>query len=858
VPQRQSQSQGSLPFGSSGPGDPARDAAAAAHTLLQQALPAEAGVWDEMRAPAGGLRPAWQAFTQHLQPPPGVAVGAELDRRLAQVGQQIRLDGVTHNVFSDAGVASRPWSLELLPLLIQPSEWAAIEAGAVQRAELLQAMLTDLYGPQRLLHEGLLPPSLLLRHPGWLRPVRGVAPPGGMHLYIVAFDIARGPDGRWWVVAQRTQGPSGLGYVLHNRLLISRQFPEAFREMRVQHIASSYRRLLDSVEQAAAQVAGGDTPRVVLLTPGPYSETYFEHAYLARYLGLPLVEGGDLTVRGERLFLKTVGGLEPVHGVLRRLDDDWCDPLELRPDSALGVPGLLQAARAGTVVMANSLGSAFLESPAIQGFLPAISRRLKGQELQLPSLPTWWCGEAAARQNVHGKLDGKFLRSTFPHGGRTSQVHEPGEADIGADPDAWTVQGRLRFSRAPIWSERSVIARPAMVRVYAIAGVDGRWHMVPGGMTRVAQREDSSVSMQRGGSSLDTWVLTDGPVDTFSMLPQRLNVDDIARRRGAVSSRTGESLFWLGRYTERTEHLVRLARATLMLIAADSDASPALLQALSELAMDCGLAPFGVPTLVQAPHLFERAVLAGLAQEKGAHSIAYNLAALELSGHVLRERLSPEQWGLIRSLREGFTAALDTVPGSLPTLPQVLPALDRVALKLAAVTGTQTDRMTRDHGWRLLAVGRLIERLIGLAGTLQAFVDAGALNTAAGIDVVLELFDSVITYRARYQRHEDLLALTDMLVLDSSNPRALAGVLRRLRNEVSKLPGGDEAVQPLLAELPADGAGLTLESLRDADDAEIAAVLRQLAATLADAAARLADGIGARYFTLAQGLDQRV
>ena len=858
MPQRQSQSQGSLPFGPSGPGDPARDAAAAAHTLLQQALPAEAGVWDEMRAPAGGLRPAWQAFTQHLQPPPGVAVGAELDRRLAQVGQQIRLDGVTHNVFSDAGVASRPWSLELLPLLIQPSEWAAIEAGAVQRAELLQAMLTDLYGPQRLLHEGLLPPSLLLRHPGWLRPVRGVAPPGGMHLYIVAFDIARGPDGRWWVVAQRTQGPSGLGYVLHNRLVISRQFPEAFREMRVQHIASSYRRLLDSVEQAAAHVAGGDTPRVVLLTPGPYSETYFEHAYLARYLGLPLVEGGDLTVRGERLFLKTVGGLEPVHGVLRRLDDDWCDPLELRPDSALGVPGLLQAARAGTVVMANSLGSAFLESPAIQGFLPAISRRLKGQELQLPSLPTWWCGEAAARQNVHGKLDGKFLRSTFPHGGRTSQVHEPGEADIGADPDAWTVQGRLRFSRAPIWSERSVIARPAMVRVYAIAGVDGRWHMVPGGMTRVAQREDSSVSMQRGGSSLDTWVLTDGPVDTFSMLPQRLNVDDIARRRGAVSSRTGESLFWLGRYTERTEHLVRLARATLMLIAADSDASPALLQALSELAVDCGLAPFGVPTLVQAPNLFERAVLAGLAQEKGAHSIAYNLAALELSGHVLRERLSPEQWGLIRSLREGFTAALDTVPGSLPTLPQVLPALDRVALKLAAVTGTQTDRMTRDHGWRLLAVGRLIERLIGLAGTLQAFVDAGALNTAAGIDVVLELFDSVITYRARYQRHEDLLALTDMLVLDSSNPRALAGVLRRLRNEVSKLPGGDEAVQPLLAELPADGAGLTLESLRDADDADIAAVLRQLAATLADAAARLADGIGARYFTLAQGLDQRV
>ena len=839
-------------------GDSPSAAELAAHTLLQRALPAEPGVWDELRAPGGGMRPPWQAFARHLQPTAGMAVSAGLNRRVAQVAQQIRLDGVTHNVFSDAGVASRPWSLELLPLMIPPGDWAAIEAGAVQRAELLQLMLTDLYGPQRLLHEGLMPPALLLRHPGWLRPMQGVRPPGGMHLYIVAFDLARGPDGRWWVVAQRTQGPSGLGYVLHNRLVISRQFPEAFRDLRVQHIASSYRRLLDSLEQAAAHVAGGDTPRVVLLTPGPYTDTYFEHAYLARYLGLPLVEGGDLTVRGERLFLKTVDGLEPVHGVLRRLDDDWCDPLELRPDSALGVPGLMQAVRAGTVVMANAPGSAFLESPAIQGFLPAIARRLTGQDLKLPALPTWWCGEAAARQDVTGKLGDKFLRSTYPHGGRTSQVHEPGEVDIASDPDAWTVQGRLRFSRAPIWSEGAVIPRPAMVRVYVIADGGGRWHMLPGGMTRVAQREDSSVSMQRGGSSLDTWVLTDGPVDTFSMLPSRLNVDDIARRRGPVSSRTAESMFWLGRYTERTEHLVRLARATLMLINADNDATPQMMQVLSGLAVKAGLAPHGVPTLLQAPHLFERAVLASLGQEKGAYSVAYNLAALELSGHVLRERLSPEQWGLIRALREDFAEALQAAPDGLPSAAQVLPALDSVALKLAAVTGTQTDRMTRDHGWRLLTVGRLLERLIGLSATLQAFVESGALNSAAGIDLALELFDSVITFRARYQRHEDLLALTDLLVLDSSNPRALAGVVRRLRNELGKLPGGPDAVQPLLAELPDDGPGLTLESLRDADDPGIAAVLRELSTTLAATATRLADRVGARYFTLAQGQDQRV
>ena len=839
---------------------------AAAQLLASRALPAEAGWWDELRDAQGVLRPRWQRFAQAMPAPAsGVDLADDLGRRVTQVAQRIALDGVTHNVFnSDAGggVASRPWSLELLPLLIEPAEWAQIEAGAVQRAELLERMLADLYGPQRLLHEGLLPPALLLRHPGWLRPMRGVEPPGGLRLFIVAFDIARGPDGRWWQVAQRTQGPSGLGYVLHNRLVISRQFPDAFRDLRVQHIASSYRRLLDTLEQAARGVSrragDGETPRVVLLTPGPYSETYFEHAYLARYLGLPLVEGGDLTVRGERLFLRTVEGLEAVHGVLRRIDDGWCDPLELRPDSALGVPGLLQASRAGTVVMANALGSAFLESPAIQGFMPGIAQRLMGEPLLLPSLPTWWCGEPAAWDDARDQLHDKLVRSTFPGSGRTAQVRDPLAAAVADDPDAWTLQGRLRVSRAPIWGDGALAPRPAVVRVYAIADGGGRWHVLPGGMTRVAPREDGSVSMQRGGTSLDTWVLTDGPVDNFSMLPQRLQVDDIVQRRRPVSSRTGENLFWLGRYTERTEQLVRLARATLALIDADSDASPPVLQALSALAVSTGLAPHGVPTLVQSAHHFERAVMAGLADETGASSVGYNLVALERAGMALRERLSSEHWGLLRSMREAFALALECAPDELPTLSQVMPALDRLALQLAAVTGAQSDRMTRDHGWRLLTVGRLIERLNGVSVRLDAFVAAGALSSAAGIDLLLELFDSVITFRARYQRHEDLLALADLLVFDSANPRAFAGVLRRLRTEIGKLPGQPESLQPLLDMLPAEGAGLTLEALRDADDATIARALQTLAGSLRNSAALLADRIGERFFTLAQGQDQRV
>ena len=841
----------------------------AGEVLARRALPAEAGVWDELRGglpaapgrPAGAaaLRPVWQRFAG-LMPEPEGDPAADLDARQARIGARIRRDGITHNVFGPDGTAARPWSLELLPLLIEPAEWAGIEQGVRQRAELLEALLADLYGPQRLLHEGLLPPALLLRHPGYVRAMRGVRPAGGQHLRIVAFDIARGPEGGWSVVAQRTQGPSGLGYVLHNRLLVSAQFPQAYRELRVQHVASSYRHLLDGLEEAARVVAGGAAPRIALLTPGPYSETWFEQAYLARYLGLPLVEGSDLTVRQERLYLRTVEGLEPVHGLLRRVDDDWCDPLELRPDSALGVPGLVQAARAGTVALANALGSAFLESPALQGFLPGVCQRLLGQTLALPSLPTWWCGERAAWDDVRGKLDGKVLRSTFPYGGRTSQVHDPAQVEVDDDPDAWTVQGRLRFGRAPIWGSGAVMPRPAMVRVYAMAGPGGRWRVLPGGMTRVAQREDQSVSMQRGGTSLDTWVLTEGEVDTFSMLPQPLRVEDIAGRRTPVGSRTGENLFWLGRYTERSEQAVRLAQRLLPLCRAAVEAPAPLQRALSALAVRQGLAPFGVTTLAQSALLFERALLAALGDTDGACSVAFDLRALQRSAQALRERLSPEQWDLARALGEGFVLALGPAgagTGALPRMDAALAALDQVGLQLAAVTGAQTDRMTRDAGWRLLTVGRLLERLLGLTATLEELLAADALRHDAGVDVLLELFDSAITFRARHQRHGDLLALVDVLVLDDTNPRSLAGVLRRLRSEIGRLPpvaGEGGGPQALLSALPAQGAGLGLQELAAGGEAGLAQTLRAHCRGLHGAALGLADAVGQRHFTLAESL----
>jgi uncharacterized circularly permuted ATP-grasp superfamily protein/uncharacterized alpha-E superfamily protein len=822
--------------------------------------------WDELREPSGQMRPLWQRF---IDATPALRDGAAATfaRHRAAIAQQIRADGVTHNVVEQAvpGVATRAWSLEALPLVVDTADWAQIDSGVIQRAQLLSRMLADVYGPQRLLHDALLPPALVFRHSGYLRPVHGLTPAGGMHLHIAAFDVARGVDGRWWVVSQRTQSPSGLGYVLHNRLIVSRLYPEAFRELRVQHIASSYRRLLDTVQQQAADIAArlgdGHLPRIALLTPGRYSETYFEHAYLARYLGLSLVEGADLTARGDRLFLRTVEGLEPVHGVIRRLDDDYCDPLELRPDSALGVAGLVQVARAGNVVMANALGSGFLESSAVQGFLPAISRALLGEELALPSLPTWWCGEDAAWQAVRGELPGRVLRAAFPgHRDGALRMAQPDvvslQARIEADPDAFTVQGHIAPSRAALpLADGTLAARPAMLRVYAIADTAERWYVLPGALTRVATSAPLSVSMQQGGTSLDTWVVAAGTVDGFSMLPQRLSVDDLAERRAPVSSRTAENLFWLGRYTERSEQVVRLARAALALIDGDDEVPPPLLAALSALATFEGLVSAGTPGAERAPAVFERSLLAalggGASKADGAKgAIGHNLDAMARTAGALRDRLSPEQWGLVRRIGDEWRAHFQSIGTAVPATAQALPALQHLALQLAAVTGTQTDRMTRDHGWRLLSVGRLAERMAGLSQAMQHLIGTidGRGGSAVATALLLDLFDSGITFRVRYQRHEDLLALVDLLVLDDINPRSFAGTLRRLRTEIGKLPGAASWRDEMLALWPEHGAGLTLDELREASDADTQQRVAALARQLGVAAARLSDLIGQRYF----------
>ena len=333
--------------------------------------------------------------------------------------------------------------------------------------------------------------------------MHGVRPAGGTHLHIAAFDMARDPAGDWWVVSQRTQAPSGLGYLLENRLIISRMFPEAFGDLKVQRLAASYRALVDGLR---AMCPGGNDARVVLLTPGPYNETYFEHAYLARYLGLTLVEGSDLTVRDQHLYLKTLQGLEPVHGILKRLDDEFLDPLELRSDSRLGVPGLLQAIRAGNVLVANAPGSAFLESTALLGFLPALSRHLLGEELKLPSLATWWCGERAAMEAVLPQLGERVIKPTYIAAGPGTVLGKSlsrREIDewagrIVREPDEHTIQAYQPLSQMPTWKNGRIAPRSLMLRVFAVSDGPQSWRVLPGGLTRIAGQSLDIASMQRG------------------------------------------------------------------------------------------------------------------------------------------------------------------------------------------------------------------------------------------------------------------------------------------------------------------------------------------------------------------------
>lgn len=850
----------------------------AAELAAALAAPAAAGRYDELRGSAAGLQapalaPAWRAFFTHL----GSDGVADLDRRADALQRRMRENGLFYQLHEQrAGDgATGPWSLDLLPLIVTSQDWAAIERGVLQRVRLLNAMMADLYGPQTILQRGLLPPALVTGHPGYLRAMRGARVPGDTWLHVVAFDLARGPDGQWRVIAHHTQGAAGLGYLLENRLIVSRLLPRTFRGLRVQRLAASYRALLQSMQ---ALSPAGKNSRIVLLTPGPHSATYFEHAYLARYLGLTLVEGGDLTARDNRVFLKTLRGLEPVHGILRRVDDAWLDPLELRPDSLLGVPGLLQAVRAGNVLLANAPGSSFLESPGMLGFLPRLAESLLGATLTLPAVHSWWCGEPAACDDALPQLARCIIKPSFPPDVQAGGGFEPvigarlthaqlaeWRARILANPAHYTVQADLPLSQAPTWPGHRepgdgygnggarIVPKPLLLRVFALADGAARWRVLPGGLSRVGARDALfNAPMPRGGSTVDTWVMTEGVVDATTLLQTHLSADDLTTAQPrAIASRAAENLFWLGRYTERATNLMRLARAALERLRGEDDAdSPAHLELIDTLCRDTGLIAADAPSAVDAPRAFQLALAASLTRGADhAAGIASCLFGMRGAAAAIRERLSSEQWRLIDDATELFADSTGNAEAEEQLGNEALQLLERLGLLLGAITGAQTDNMTRDDGWRLLSIGRQIDRLDFLCSVLRFAFEEGAVHKQDGFELVLELFDSAITFRSRFQRGFDVAPLLSLVVLDTDNPRSLAWVVQAMRGRLTKVERSEGYALSELADAIPDVPGWSLHELCETgDDGRHDRLLERLDTT-AKAVWELSNRIGERYFS---------
>jgi uncharacterized circularly permuted ATP-grasp superfamily protein/uncharacterized alpha-E superfamily protein len=771
-----------------------------------------AGGFDELLAPDGTLRPHWRPLIEGLSASPDAAIA----QTWQAAERLLREYGVTYNVHGNPSGDDRPWRLDPIPLVIDAAEWAALEQGLIQRARLLNAILADLYGGQRLLTEGLLPPALVFHNPQFLRPVHGLPVPGGTWLHFIAIDLARGADGRWWVLSDRTQAPVGAGYALENRVVMARTVPELFRQCRVQRLAAFFQGYGDYL----LSLVMSDEPRMVMLSPGPGDPTYFEHAYLARYLAMPLVEAADLTVRDRRVFVKTLAGLQPVHLIWRRVESDGCDPLELRADTPHGIPGLVQAVRAGTVVIVNALGSGVVESNAFMTFLPALCRELLGEDLLLPETSTWWCGHADGRRQVLDHLGHLVIRPTFAS--RSIMEGAP-EQVIGARLDAaeraelaarieargadYVGQEILRLSTAPSWDGAGLTPRPVALRAYLAADGDG-YKVMPGGLTRTSDHPDPrAVFMRQGDASKDTWLLVDGPVSNFSRLAQASQ--RLAPRRSGqdLPSRAADNLYWLGRYAERLEAGARLLRSLLLLVsgrASDADVAgirDSLLVLMVELQH---LTEANARRLRVGGAGFELELWPLMVDGAAANGLGCMLANLRRTATLVRERLSSDAWRILQELHD--EADLVRAPARAPA--DALPGLNHLIRMLAAFSGMQMENMTRSLGWRLLDMGRRLERARNLAKLIAGLGCQATPDEAAHLDLLLQLADSTMTYRTRYLSEQHAALVVDLLLVDSSNPRAVAFQLDRLGQHLVSLPRAAEseglsAEERLLARLRA-------------------------------------------------------
>ncbi len=724
------------------------------------------GVADEMIDPTGRMRPVWGGLLTHLATRGPAALATDFDRG----AQYLRESGV---FFRQYGQDDRDWPLTPLPVILARAEWEDLSAGLVQRADLLEQVVADLYGDNQLVAQGFLPADLIAENPEWLRPLVGVPPRSAHFLHFLAFELGRGPDGRWWVIGDRTQAPSGAGFALENRIACSRSFADLYRTSHVMRLAGffgAFRAALDGLGAARGGKAG-------ILSAGPMTDTYHEQAYIARYLGLPLLEGADLLVQDGLLHVRTVDGLSPIDVLWRRMDAGWCDPLELAENSRIGTAGLVAAVRQGSVTMVNALGAGVLEMQALMAFLPAIAEHLTGSPLRLPNIATWWCGGARqaahVRANAHRMLIGPALATRLPLElqGRPA-IEGPLQAGSTLDdilahnPRSLVGQELVTLSTTPVWEAGHLMARPMTLRMFLARGPQG-WQVMPGGFARIGKGQDAgAIAMQNGSAVADVWVLSDQPVARETLLTA--SDRGFARAEpGALPSRAADNLFWLGRYIERTESLARLARAYhARLEEAGTDTAPLLRNLRDQMAQ------FGADAAEPLP--------------QGLCSML--TAAVRAAGQI-RDRFSVDGWAALLDLDKTARRMADTVvAGADAAL-----AMGVLLRKINGFSGLVHENMYRAAGWRFLTMGRALERGATMATLLATLAEPGAPQGA--LDLLIEIGDSVMTHRQRYAVATGRDSVVDLLALDGSNPRSVRFQLAEIRAQSDALAGGPQSGQ---------------------------------------------------------------
>jgi len=740
-----------------------------------------AGRYDECRADDGTVRPHWADFLRGLGPDPSATLKAAAEACARAVLEQ----DVSMNVYAGARSEPKPWPLDVVPHLVSADDWATLSQGLRQRAQLYNTLLADLYGPQKFLRNGILPAGLAMANPHYLRPCAGLGTQRGPFLHHYAADLARSPDGTWWVLQDRLDAPSGLGYTLQNRRIVRTALAREFQGAQAERLDRFFRDFRASLADLASNPTWGEEPRIVFLTPGPANETYFEHAYLARHLCHPLVEGADLTTRDRQVFLRTVGGLKRVDTIVRRVDSGFCDPLELNSQSVLGVPGLVHAAQGGHIALANQLGGAALESSCLLPFLKPLCRAVMGEDLRLPSVATWWCGHREARDYVLDNLRALVVKPSFRERGAlttrygavlSEQELDALAANIRARPGDFCGQERVLLGTTPSWSAGALRPVPFVMRLF-VSWHDGSYHVMPGGLTRFDPTgADAIVSLQKGSATKDTWVLSGrAGGDVPSSVPEDPAVG--FQRPESTPSRLADNLYWYGRYLERTAQMLRLLDELDPLLRDE-------VAALDPSVARDSLRILHASQLGRAPEDATPAELAAqirLDADDPDHpgSLAANLGNLTRVLDQVKVNLPPEFWRILRRLR-GIAAQPH---------PQFEPDFGQ---QLASLEAMGSETLPHDTGWHFMKLGRRIERarhIVTLAGGF--LLPDGADSRPPGefrLQTLLHFTDSLFTYRTLYHGVFQPAPILAWLIGAPENPRGLRFQAERIAEHVAALP----------------------------------------------------------------------